>query len=381
MREPACKRAIKRSWPFLRLGVARQGSVAGALGSLPTLATRVAKSAQEKPMDSPLRVLAVLAGGCCIAACAIPARTEEPSSDIADQVTVGIYVNAVTNVSLRDGTATVDFWLWCRWRKPEYAPLESLEVVNGAISSRTSETTKELPGGEQYACCRVIADLRQKWSVHAFPLDTQTLTIQIEDAENEAHLVRVIPDSANTKIDPAACIPGWNIDGCNVHVAEHEYLSNYGDTSLPTDEASSYSSLIFSMKLVRPGWGLFVKLFAGVAVATGIAFLSLLIRPVDLDPRFGLAVGGIFAAVASQYVLASALPDTTEITMADQLCMCSMAFIFIALIESVVSLKLYYMEKVRMSRLLDIYSCVVFTLSYVLLCTGFVYQALVPHAN
>lgn len=301
---------------------------------------------------------------------------DEATSGFAEQITVGVYVNAVTNVSLRDGTATVDFWLWCRWRKPDYEPLKTLEVVNGTISSRSSETSKELADGEQYCCCRVIAELRQQWSVHSFPLDSQTLRIEIEDAENEAHLVTLVPDSTNTKIDPRVSLPGWKIDRYGVRVQEHEYASNYGDSSLPADASSLYSSMVFSMTLVRPGWGLFIKLFAGVAVATGLSFLSLLIRPVDLDPRFGLAVGGIFAAVASQYVLASALPDTTEITMADQLCMCSMAFIFVALVESVVSLKLYYLGTVTASRVLDICSCILFTVIYISLCAVFVYQAI-----
>jgi hypothetical protein len=138
-------------------------------------------------------------------------------------------------------------------------------------------------------------------------------------------------------------------------VEEHQYHTNYGDTSLPTGSTSIYSRFVYSIPLVRPNWGYFLKLFFGLFVATAIAFLALFIRPIDLDPRFGLGVGGIFAAVASEYVVTSSLSDTSVLTLADVLHILAFVFIFLTLAESTLSLKLYNGDEAgrRRSKRLD----------------------------
>jgi hypothetical protein len=67
--------------------------------------------------------------------------------------------------------------------------------------------------------------------------------------------------------------------------------------------AQPYNRHRQSIPLVRPNCGYFVKLLFGLFVATAIAFLALFIRPIDLDPRFGLGVGAIFASVTSALTL------------------------------------------------------------------------------
>jgi hypothetical protein len=120
--------------------------------------------------------------------------------------------------------------------------------------------------------------------------------------------------------------------------------------------------------LARPNWGYFVKLFFGLFVATAIAFLELFIRPVDLDPRFGLGVGAIFASVGSEYIVTSSLPDTSVLTLADVLHILAFVFIFLTLAESTLSLHVYNggdeTAKQR-SRRLDRWSFFVLLVAYV----------------
>ena len=76
-------------------------------------------------------------------------------------------------------------------------------------------------------------------------------------------------------------------------------------------------------------------------MATAIAFLALFIRPIDLDPRFGFGVGAIFTAVASEYVVASSLPDSSVLTLAGVMQILAFVFIFLTLAESTLSLRFY----------------------------------------
>ena len=75
-----------------------------------------------------------------------------------------------------------------------------------------------------------------------------------------------------------------------------------------------------------------VKLFGTVVLSAAVAFLSFHVKPSDLDPRFGLGIGGIFAVVASNFVLSSMLPETHEVTMGEALLLLTIAGIFSRLV-------------------------------------------------
>jgi len=125
----------------------------------------------------------------------------------------------------------------------------------------------------------------------------------------------------------------------------HTDRTNYGDISLPTGHESSWSRFIFSARIARPGFGIFIKLFTGLFVATAIALHGIKIPPVQLDARLGLSVGAIFAAVASEYLVASGLPESNELTLADRLHILSFLLIFVTLAESVFVYKLALRQK------------------------------------
>jgi hypothetical protein len=218
------------------------------------------------------------------------------------------------------------------------------------------------------------------WNITRFPLDNHTIRIAIEDSDLEDFKLAYVADADNCAVSPELQVPGWKVGTPTATVEQHRYHTNYGDTSLPTGDASSYSRFVYSIPLARPNWGYFVKLFFGLFVATAIAFLALFIRPVDLDPRFGLGVGAIFASVGSEYIVTSSLPDTSVLTLADMLHILAFVFIFLTLAESTLSLRLYngasyhhaerdgYGQAARQrSRRLDRWSFFVLLMAYVVL--------------
>lgn len=282
------------------------------------------------------------------------------------EVYVGLYVSQIYEVSLKENKFSVDFYVWFRWQGDEIKPLESFEVVNGRIESKEGiyeDTIK----GFNYATCRVVATMTKFWDISRFPLDNHILTIEIEDNENEEFKLKYLPDTENCGINPQVQIPGWKLAKTWPQVVAHSYKTNYGDISLPTANESIYSRFIYSISAVRPGYGYFFKLFFWVFIAALIAFLSFFIKPTDLDPRFGLGVGAIFAAVASEYVIASSLPDTNILTMADKLHILAFVFIFLSIAESVISLRLFSTGKEETSRRMDKFGFVIFLVLYVIL--------------
>lgn len=288
----------------------------------------------------------------------------------------GIYIVSLSDADLRSGTCVADFWVWFRWRDPDYNPLESLEVIDGVIDEKSGEVQKTLKDGQQYACQRIRATIRQKWDVHRFPLDTQLIVILLEDAKVESDQVAFIPDESGSRISPSVSVPGWNIGQFSISTRAQVYDTNYGDTDLPNDASSKYSRIVVGLELHRPGMGLFFKLFSGLFVAVGIALVSIAIRPTDLDPRFGLPVGAMFASIASQYVIASVLPDSADFTLADQLHVLAMIVIFLTLLESVASLFLTYADRQPLARCMDAATILVLAAGTVFVVFQLVTQAL-----
>jgi hypothetical protein len=294
------------------------------------------------------------------------AGVDQPVTANPSDVHVGLYINNIYNVSLRENSFSADFYVWFRWTDKNLKPLESFEVTNGRIVSKDG-IYEDVVEGQNYASCRVVAEFTKFWDVSNFPLDTHKITIEIEDNDNEDFKVRYIPDATNSNYNPDVQVPGYKIVHQRAEVLQHAYKTNYGDISLPTDSASTYSRFVYSLQIERPGYGYFLKLFLSVFIATFIAFLCFAIKPTDLDPRFGLGIGAIFAAVASEYVVASALPESNVITLTDKLHILAIAFIFLSLLESTISLRIFTNRSEKVSASLDRISLIICPIVYLLL--------------
>jgi hypothetical protein len=284
-----------------------------------------------------------------LALAALPAVAQEPT-----KVSVGVFVNQIYDMSLKDNQYSVDFWVWFRYKDKEINPIESFEVVGGRVDSvKPNETLYNKEAGEYYASARVNATITKFWNILMYPLDNHVLEIVIEDNANDASSFVFVPDSQNCSLEQSVQVPGWQIGKIKAEVGDHTYNSNYGDPSLPPGNPSVYSRFTFSVDINRQGVGFFLKMFFTVFIATLIALMTLIIRPTDLDPRFGLSAGALFAAVASEMVIAANLPDTNLITLADRLHIVAIFFIFASIAESVVSLHFANNDKVALARKID----------------------------
>jgi len=289
--------------------------------------------------------------------------SEQPKNN---EVYVGIYLNEIFDLSLKDNKFSADFYVWFRWKGENINPIESFEVVNGRIDSKENSMSDVIKDFN-YAICRVTATITKFWDIKRFPLDNHVLTIEIEDSENEDFKLKYIVDTKNSNMDKKIQVPGWIVSKSNADILTNKYNTNYGDISLPTNNESNYSRFVFSIDIIRPGYGYFIKSFFTVFIAALIALMTLFIKPSDLDPRFGLSAGALFAAVASEVVIALSLPDTNIITLVDKLHIIAIFFIFISIVESILSLKLFNSGKESGSKALDISCFYISILAYILL--------------
>jgi len=288
-------------------------------------------------------------------------------NDIPVDVYVGLYVDRIIEISVKDTGWTTDFYIWFTWNDDKINPGENFQIMDGTIESK--EKLKETnENGIHYALYRVTARITKFFDVSRFPCDDHLLTINIEDQSLQSYQLRYIPDTTGSAISSRVKMPGYKIYNQTITVKPHSYKTSRGDPALPTDFKATYSQFIFGIWAQRPDFGYFFKLFQGLFAAVAIAMLAFLVKPTDLDPRFGLGVGALFAAIANTYVASSLLPDSGIMTLTDMVNGIGMALIFLTLVESTISLYLYDRRgEEQLSRLLDRVSFAVLAILYIMI--------------
>ena len=286
------------------------------------------------------------------------------------KVIIGAYVNGIRSIDFKAGTVELDLFVWFR-TKGEKNILDSFETMNGSIGEKSSIVKKKI-GDENYYSMRIIVKAFENYELFKFPLDNQNLKLFIEDADEGSESLTFMPDDPNTKVGESVTLPGWKIGNVKITVNPNMYETNYGDPSLGVDN-SSFSRATLNIPIGRIGIGYFFKLFSTVFLSAFVTFLCFHIKPEHNEARFAVGVGGLFAVVASSFVLSSLLPESHLITMGEALLMITMGAIFVVLLESVLSLELWEHDKRALALKLDRFAGWLMPITYLIVCAATIY--------
>lgn len=311
----------------------------------------------------PRRALALVAVLVVLFLAAPPARA---TAEGPDEVTIGILVNRIDAINLKESTFDVDFYVWFVWSDMGINPGETFEITNGRINAKAESDIHDVEGG-RYACYRVQATIIKEFDLYKYPRDRHRLSIEFEDATSVVDLVYKL-DARNSKLNEDFFVPGFEASNPEFSVVDHVYNTNYGDPNLASDTRSVYSRFITSFDIRRPSGAAALKLYIGVFAAALIGFLSLLSRADQVEVRFGLGSAALFAAIATQFVIATNMPETSILTVPDLVCIATITSVFLTLLTSAVGLSLCSAGKMGVARKLDLAVFAVLPLTYFILC-------------
>ena len=77
------------------------------------------------------------------------------------------------------------------------------------------------------------------------------------------------------------------------------------------------SQFFFAMVVAADSIQMYLSLFQALFAAVAVAFIVFFIKPTHVDPRFGLPVGGFFAAVGNNIFVSSQLPASDRVSLAN----------------------------------------------------------------
>lgn len=248
---------------------------------------------------------------------------------VPDTVKVGIYIISVHDIDFRQKEYTIRFWVWLNYKNPEFDFAKNIEIPNAKSIEKTDVTT-DSSDGEIHTLMKMKCVMKESWMVHNYPFDKQKLDIHIENAQFDSRSLVFAADTSGKQFDPELTISGWDIDNIKVSTGIQPYETTFGDASIKTPH-SDYGKFEIEINIDRNAWGLFLKLFLGMYVAFLISFVCFFIHADNIDSRFGLSVGALFAAVGNKYIIDSILPESSNFTLVDSL----HAFTFIAILVNI----------------------------------------------
>jgi hypothetical protein len=216
--------------------------------------------------------------------------------------------------------------------------------------------------------------MKDSWKINNFPFDQQKLRLSIENSQFDAKSLVFVPDTFGKHYDPRFTLRGWNIDSFIISTGIKAYETTFGDPSLDKPH-TEYSSFRVRIAIGRDASDLFWKMFLGMYVSFLISYICFYIHADNIDSRFGLSVGALFAAIGNKYIIESSLPDSTSFTLVDTLHGITLFFIFAVITSSTYSLRLIKMNKIKQANRMDFILAQVALLVYLILNWYFISHA------
>jgi len=291
-----------------------------------------------------------------------------------DTVKVGAYIISIHDINFHNKEYTVRFWLWLLYDNLEFDFPSQIDIPNAKQIDKP-EVIMDMVDGKMWQLMKMKCVMKHNWRVGDFPFDKQRLVVHIENSIYDNSSLVFVPDEMGSTFDRELTLDGWQIANFNVNTNTHEYTTVFGDPSSDMLH-SEYASFNIVMDIEREAWGLFMKIFIGMYIAFMISILSFTTRPSELEPRFGLPVGGLFAAVGNKYIIDSLLPESSTFTLVDSLHATTFMAIFSTLLVSAIALKFHDNGKAAMSAKVDYYGSRVVVVLYLIINIVFISLAI-----
>jgi len=289
-----------------------------------------------------------------------------------DTVTTGIYITSIHDIDFKQNEYTVNLWLWLKYKNKAFDFVQNLEVPQAKTFSKLYSTVDSSDG--IYILMKLQCVMKDSWKISHFPFDRQTLRLSIENSQFDSRALVFLPDTLGKHFDPRFTLRGWAIDSFELSTGIKAYETAFGDPNLekPHEE---YSSFLVKISIARNASELFWKMFLGMYVAFLISYICFYIHADNIDSRFGLSVGSLFAAIGNKYIIDSSLPESTTFTLVDTLHGLTLFFIFIIVTSSAYALKLVKENKIKQSNRFDLIMAQLLLLIYIILNIYFISRA------
>lgn len=283
------------------------------------------------------------------------------------EVHIGIYLEAIDNIELNEGTCYFEFWLWADYHQAYFdslgiKPMQELSVLH-CPDIRTDGEVDIMPANDTgfvWAIQKYRLIVNQDYEAKRFPLDNQTLRLKFELPAYDQEKIKLRLDSSHSLIDSTVFNylkhHGWNLPESSIRftIYDQEVQSNLGN--IMSKRGNSVQGIIeFDFSIDRVGSRIFLKIFLIMYVSFMMATMIFFMDKHAMDARLSLIVGGIFGAIGNKYIIDSEIPHSPVLTLTDLLHNITYVFLFFILVIAIVEFqefgRISKMDKKKVRRL------------------------------
>jgi hypothetical protein len=249
---------------------------------------------------------------------------------VRQTVSVGVVVAGLYEINERAGTWDADYYLYETWQPfPNFSP--QTEVVNETTRDSEQFDQVEIRRGKCVRSRRIYSTLHNGYNLRRFPFDRQVLTLELSDAEYPSSSVSYLerPYAQGLTESTRESLSSWKVESEQLRYLQQARSFKW------EDGAPDYDYAAFSMVVRRHVTYHMLKFFLPLLVVVSLAFLVFWIDPDDLASQVQVGVTCVLAAIAFQFVQASALPEVAYTTLNDRIYVVCYLAIALALAGSV----------------------------------------------
>jgi len=246
-------------------------------------------------------------------------------------VNVGMYVDSLFNLDLKNSTFKATGWMWYSWRgkcnvggcSNEDDPYGKFDLnyvsddANKQASSFGSPVSWEETGNETGSLWNEInfgGSFYTGLDLKKFPFDTQRLQVRVTSPEYEADEVRYI---FNEFAAPSSqiLIPGYKVLGTQTHETIREYASKFGYTSDATN--TRQSQLIAELLITRNTVASLFRYFVPIVVVITVTLIITKLKQEFWEVKLASPATAILSLIFLQDGFRNDLPTTAYLTVLD----------------------------------------------------------------
>jgi hypothetical protein len=234
---------------------------------------------------------------------------------------VGLLLETIDEYDFKKGSFSAHFFVTLTSEKA--MPKVDLQATNGRIEER--ETLADLPTFKMW---KFSGTFHESPDLHAYPFDTQDLTIELEDDSNGFDSLTLVADVDHSFLDAGFEVPGWDVAGIRARVLNHYYPDRFDNDDL------YYSRFKFILSIKRFATSAVFTVFMPALVIVLISLSGLWFPRDELEVRSNATTPMLAAAVLFHFALMQELPATAYLSRADKLMMAVYACLFLHMLSS-----------------------------------------------
>jgi hypothetical protein len=222
------------------------------------------------------------------------------------KINTSIYVYNIRGFDVSTGQYSVDFYLHFKWN-PDEVPVNisdqitSFDLMNGRIDSQ--KTISSDPGDIWLG---VSGTFNKRVDLKDYPVDTQTMTIELENSNLNNTALVYVADMNESSIDTGVEVLGWVIKGWDIYTEDHFYPT-FGET---------YTRLVYKITISRYISILFKTVLPAMILLV-IGLFAFLIPPADLFERLGLLIAVVLGSFQHHLAVSGTIPPAPYLTLID----------------------------------------------------------------